>query len=85
MVHSGSESVSESESKGIGVDSDTDSDPDPEINQITVYPPEQLRTLQNNGQALVSPEPSASKLNSRAAVNVALIWICSSHLLLILS
>ena len=34
MVHSGSES----ESKGIGVDSDTD----PEINQITIYPPEQL-------------------------------------------
>ena len=43
MVHSGSESVWESESKGIGVDSDTDSVP--EINQITVYPPEQLRKL----------------------------------------
>ena len=45
MVHSGSESVSESESKGIGVDSDTDSDPDPEINQITVYPSEQLPSI----------------------------------------
>ena len=75
MVHSGSESVSESESKGIGVDSDTDSDPDPEINQITVYPPEQLPLIRVPHQVSTA---AADPGMSTALRSVGLLDVLSS-------